>query len=114
MEAKLKRRLNKRALMALIALFSGIGLPVSGLATHMLHEGSTGSARHFWIVAHEVLGMIFVFGTTWHVILNRKVLAGHLKGSTGRFGLPSREAFWAVVVVAVLFVLVVSHTLADH
>ena len=36
MEKKPKKGLNKRALVALVALISGISLPFTGLATHLL------------------------------------------------------------------------------
>jgi hypothetical protein len=114
MEKKSEKRLNKRALVALVALISGIGLPFTGLPNHLLHSSSLHGPRHFWTVAHEVLGIIFTVSAIWHVILNRKALANHLRGSAGRVASVSREAFWAAALVVIMLFVAAAHTLLAH
>ena len=114
METKSEKRLNKRALVALVALISGIGLPFTGLGNHVLHSSSLHGLRHFWIVTHEVLGIIFTVSAIWHIILNRKALANHLRGSAGRVACVSREAFWAAALVVIMLFVAVAHTLLAH
>jgi hypothetical protein len=114
METKAETRLNKRALVALVALISGIGLPFTGLPNHLLHSSPLHGARHFWIVAHEVLGIIFTVSAIWHIILNRKALANHLRGSVGRVACVSREAFWAAALVVIMLVAAFAHLLLAH
>jgi hypothetical protein len=109
-----KRKLNKRALTALISLISGISLPFTGLALHMLHLSPLSSPRHFWIVLHEALGIIFTISTVWHIILNRKTLYNHLRGAAGRFAGVSRETLWAVALVAVILFAAAGHSLVGH
>jgi hypothetical protein len=100
--------------VALIALISGIGLPFTGLATHLLHSSSPfNGPRHFWIVAHEALGIIFMVSAIWHIILNRKGLANHIRSSAGQAGI-SREAIWAAALVGIMLFTAVGHTLLAH
>src|SRR5512136_1350458 len=114
MEEKAKKTLNKRALAAMVALISGVGLPFTGLGNHLLHSSSLHGPRHFWIVTHEVLGIIFTVSAIWHIILNRKALANHLRGSAGRVACVSKEAFWAAALVVIMLFVAVSHTLLGH
>ncbi len=113
MEKKSEKRLNKRALVALVALISGIGLPFTGLGNHLLHSSSLHGPRHIWIVTHEVLGIIFMVSAIWHIILNRKALVNHIRGSLGRVAGMSREAFWAAAFVGIILFMSVGHTLLD-
>jgi hypothetical protein len=100
--------------VALIAFISGIGLPFTGLATHLLHSSSPlNGPRHFWIVAHEALGIIFMVSAIWHIILNRKGLANHIRSSAGQAGI-SREAIWAAALVGIMLFTAVGHTLLAH
>jgi hypothetical protein len=113
-ETDSRKGLNRRALAALVALISGISLPFTGLALHLLHSGSPEGPRHFWVFAHEALGIIFTASAIWHIHLNRKMLATHLRGPSGRVAGISREAFWAVLAVGIVFSVAVGHTLFDH
>lgn len=109
-----EKELNKRALAALVTLISGIGLPFTGLAIHLLHSSSLRGPRHFWIVAHEALGIMFTVSAIWHLVLNRRALANHIRGSAGRVAGVSREALWAAVLLGIVLFVAVGHTLIAH
>ena len=100
--------------MALVALISGISLPFTGLATHLLDSSPLNDSRHFWIVAHEELGIIFMVSAIWHSILNRKELANHIRSSAGQAASISREAIWAAVLVGITLFTAIGHTLLAH
>lgn len=100
--------------MVLIALISGIGLPFTGLATHLLHSSPLNGPRHFWIVAHEALGIIFMVSAIWHTFLNRKGLANHIRSSAGQAVGISRETIWAAALVGIMLFTAVGHTLLAH
>jgi hypothetical protein len=114
MEERSRKRLNKRALVALIVLVSGIGLPFTGLGNHLLHSSSLHGPRHYWIVTHEVFGIIFMVAAIWHILLNRKALASHIRGSVGRVAGVSREAWWAAALVGIMLSVSVGHILLVH
>ena len=97
-----------------MALISGIGLPFSGLAVHLVHSSFLNGPRHFWMVAHEVLGIVFTVSAFWHIILNRKALANHIRGSAKRAAGVSREAFWAAALVGIMLLGALGHTLSHH
>jgi hypothetical protein len=104
-----KRSFNLRGFVVLTATVSGLGLPISGLATHMHQMDSLFSAsRHAWMSVHTLLGILFMVFTIWHAILNRRVLMKHLRGCAGDSRL-GREAVGALVLVAVLLFLAVGH-----
>ncbi len=109
-----KKEFNKRALAAMISLISGLSLPFTGLAIHLFHSGSPGGPRHFWIAAHEALGIIFTLSTLLHIILNRKALLNHLRGAAGRMAGLSRETLIAVALVAVILFMAAGHSFLVH
>lgn len=101
---------NKRAFIGAMALFSGISLPLSGLANHVLgFEGLT-VPHHAWMAAHNVMGILFAVFVIWHAYLNRHMLARHLHGlrQTGT----GREARAALTIVGILLLLAVGHAFA--
>jgi hypothetical protein len=108
------RPLNQRALVSMLAIVSGIGLPITGLANHLHQMERMTSQRHAWMAAHWALGIIFTIAATWHVILNRRALLAHMKSVAGRIGLVSRECVCAVAIVAVVLWIAVGHTLLNH
>lgn len=108
------KKLNKRALVALIALISGIGLPFTGLANHLLQSSSLHGSRHSWMAAHDVLGIIFTISAIWHIILNRKGLTNHIRGLAGQATSMSSEVFWAAALVGIMLFVAVGHTLLNH
>jgi hypothetical protein len=114
MGKKSEKRLNKRALVALTALISGLGLPFTGLAGHVLQSSSLHTPRHSWMVAHEVLGIMFTVSAIWHIVLNHKALANHIRGSAKRAAGVSREAFWAAALVGIMLLGALGHTLSPH
>ncbi len=114
MEKKAHKKMNKRALVALIALISGIGLPFTGLAVHLLHSNSLHGARHAWMSTHEALGIIFSISVIWHVILNRKGLVNHIRHSAGNPAHASKEFFWASALVGMMLLMALSHSFLAH
>ncbi len=116
MKAKItnKRKFNKRALVSLISLISGLSLPFTGLAVHVLHFASPNDRGHFWAVSHTALGIVFTISTLWHIILNRKTLINHFRGTAGRFAGLSRETLCAVALVAVILIAAAGHSFLAH
>lgn len=114
MDKKPEKRLNKRALMALTALVSGIGLPFTGLAVHLLHSNFPHDARHAWMAVHEALGIIFTLSAIWHVILNRKGLVSHIRHSAGQVAHVSKEFLWATALVGMMLLMALSHSFLAH
>jgi hypothetical protein len=101
-------RFNSRAFVAAMAAFSGIGLPFSGLTNHIYGFAPLTAARHAWMAAHNVIGVLFAIFVTWHIVLNRKVLAKHLR-KAAKAPRPSREAALAGGIVLLLLALAVGH-----
>lgn len=114
MEKKSENKLNKRALVVLVVLISGIGLTFTGLANHLLQSNSLNGPRHWWMAAHWALGIIFAVSAIWHIILNRKGLANHICGLAGRTACVSREVFWATALVGIMLFVAVGHTLLAY
>lgn len=102
---------NKRAFVAAMAVFSGLGLPLTGLANHLLGFAPLTTGRHAWMAAHNVMGILFAVFVTWHIVLNRRMLAHHLRQAAAM----SREAGLAVAITGALLVLAVAHAfIAGH
>lgn len=114
MEKRTGKQGGKRAIVALVALISGAGLPFTGLAVHALKSGSSRGALHSFIVMHEMLGVVFTVSSIWHVILNRKALVDHIRCSTGEAVRVSREALWAIMLVVAVLLLGLGHTFFAH
>ena len=83
MEKRSRKKINKRALAALVALISGIGLPFTGLVSHLAGH-QLQSTRPFWMAAHIILGTIFTICVIWHIGFNSKGMANHIRGLVGR------------------------------
>jgi hypothetical protein len=114
MKRKPEKRLSRRALVALTTLISGLGLPFTGLANHVLQSSSLHGPRHSWMAAHDVLGIVFTVSAIWHIILNHKALADHIRGSAKPAAGVSREAFWAAALVGIMLLGALGHTLSPH
>jgi len=108
-ESSTGRRFNHRAFVSLTIALAAGGLPVTGIANHVLQLEPMTVARHAWMSAHNSLGVVFVVFVTWHIILNRRALATHLRGLIGRVPAAGRELLWALAVVAVTTGVVVMH-----
>ena len=107
-----KKSFNKRAFVALTAISAGLGLPITGLANHLLEMEPMGLERHAWMAAHTSLGVLFLIFVNWHIILNRRALFNYLHGTCSHLPGMSREIFWAVVLVGAVFLIAVGHALA--
>lgn len=88
---------------AALTVVSGLGLPVTGVANHLLQGEPLHGPRHVRMGAHNALGLVFLAACFWLVALNRRALAGHFR-PTGRV-VPRPEFAAAVLLVAfVVFV----------
>jgi hypothetical protein len=101
---------DKRTFVALTEALCGLGLAISGLASHIYEMDPMTLPRHAWVAAHSSLGVIFCVFTIWHLILNRKVFTKYLRGLSVFSPSARREAFYAVALVAVLLLIFVGHT----
>lgn len=103
------RPFDVRAFVALTTALCGLGLPLTGLPNHFLGFSPLTTERHAWMAAHNVLGLAFVVFAVWHAVLNRRVLARHLRRAAGRVPGIRREALLAAAGVALLLLLSVGH-----
>lgn len=102
-----KKPFNQRAFVALMAVFTGALLPFSGLILHSLRGRGYFSGRHAWFILHTILGVIFLVLLCWHLYLNRRPFLHYLKTAPGDSLPLSREARWALIIVAVILVMVI-------
>lgn len=106
METK-TRRFNIRSFVVMMISLTGLGLPLTGVANHVYGFSAFSLERHIWMSAHNVLGILFTIFTIWHVVLNRRSLAGYLKLTALRSSFISREALLALAVtMSVLFIFI--------
>ena len=111
MRHTIKKSFNKRAFVALTAASAGLGLPITGLANHLVQRGPMDFHRHAWMSAHTSLGVLFLVFVIWHLILNRRALFNYVRGAgSGQPGM-SREVFWAMGFVAAVLCIGVGHAL---
>jgi hypothetical protein len=105
------RAFKHRAFVAMGMVFSGLALPVTGIANHFYGLAPLSVERHAWMSAHNALGLLFVAFSIWHVVLNRKALWSHVRKTAAQVPMVSREAMLAGSVVAVMLVPVVGHAI---
>jgi hypothetical protein len=105
----MQSRFSVRAFVVLMIAFSGLGLPVTGVFNHLYGFSPPSTARHAWMSAHNVLGLLFVGFSIWHVILNRRALWKHIRGVGARARRVNREAVLAGAVLALVLLLSVGH-----
>ena len=74
-------KLKVRPFVSLILALSGLGLPVTGIASHIYWHSGLTATRHAWMMAHFVLGLLLAIFAIWHVALNRHTLWNHLKNA---------------------------------
>ena len=98
---------SARAFVACMAVCTGVSLPFTGLANHILGFDPLTMERESWMAAHNVMGLLFAVFVTWHIILNRRALAHHIRAAA----IASREAKTATVVTGLLLFLAVMHPL---
>jgi len=101
-------RWDRRAFVVTGALLSGLTLPVSGFADHLARRPSGGTAAG-WAIVHVSLGTLFVGFCAWHVVLNRRALARHLRGGLPVRLRPTREFLAALALVGAIFAGTVVH-----
>jgi hypothetical protein len=101
---------NQRAFVSLVVAVAGLGLPLTGLFNHLLGTEGISPRRHFWMAAHNGLGILFTTFVVWHLVLNRRALLAHIRGVGGRWRSVSREILWAAALVAAVLLGAVGHT----
>lgn len=97
------RPFRYRTFVSLGMVITALGLPVSGIANHMLQLEPMTLPRHAWMAAHNSLGVLFLVFAVCHVVLNRRALPAL-----------SREAVCAAAVVAVLTFVAAGHAFHVH
>ena len=103
------KRFNMRRFVVLTAIVTGLGLPFSGLANHLLQlEPIFSAARHAWMAAHTMLGILFTLSVLSHAVFNRRMLLAYVRGQAARPG-TGREAAGAIALVAVMLFVAVGH-----
>ena len=107
-----RRPFNARAFVALMAAITGIGLPLTGLANHLCQAHPITPSYHAWMSAHNSLGTLFFVSAIWHAVLNRRALVRYLRGVRSRLSGSSREAIYAVALVAVVLFVALAHVYA--
>lgn len=105
------KQFNRRAFVSLLAAISGLGLPVTGYMCHLSAMEPMTAQRHVWMSAHNSLGLVFMVAAIWHVILNRQALMRHLRAAAAGITGVSREAVWALALVALVLFIAVGHAL---
>jgi len=107
-----RKPFHARAFVASVAAISGSGLPVTGLGSHLCQAYPVTPSYHAWMTIHWSLAIVFVVFAVWHVVLNRRALLRHLRGASPRIREVSREAVFAVTLVAVVVFAAVAHLYA--
>ncbi|HOC18683.1 MAG TPA: hypothetical protein PKK95_10455 [Vicinamibacterales bacterium] len=103
------RHFNVRAFAALVMTASGIGLPLTGYMHHVYGLEAMSVARHAWMSAHNLLGVLFTVSAVCHAWMNRRALLGHVRGARARLGAVNREAISAAALVLAGLALFVGH-----
>ena len=75
-----KRSFNKRAFTAIMSGLTALTLPCTGLILHGYSEGAVSGDKHAWLMAHVVLGFLFVVFAAWHAKINRRPLLNYIRG----------------------------------
>ena len=106
---KAGKRLNPRAFTAMMMVFSGVGLPVTGIVNHAYGFAPLSVERHAWMSAHNALGGLLAVFSIWRIPLNRRAVWNHLKCTAWRIPAMSREAMLAAGVVAITLLVFIGH-----
>jgi hypothetical protein len=105
------KKLNVRAFVALMIGFCGVGLPVTGVINHNNEFSLVSVKSHVWHSSHNVLGVLFVVFSIWHIVLNRRPLWNYIRSKASGV---SREFVFAGIIVASLLVVFVGHEFFAH
>ncbi|MCX5856113.1 MAG: DUF4405 domain-containing protein [Deltaproteobacteria bacterium] len=106
---KTMKKFNIRAFVALMIAFSALGLPITGIANHVYGFSDLTVTRHAWMSAHNILGLLFIIFSIWHIVLNRRALLNYIRGAAARIPFLSREAALAGAVVTLALFIFVGH-----
>jgi hypothetical protein len=98
---------NKRAFISTALFTSGLILPISGLMNHVLQFERLTLARHFWMSAHDISGILFVIFSILHISYNWRALINYVKKV--KDFIISKEAFIAIILVIIIVGLISSH-----
>lgn len=77
------RPINRRALVAIGATVTGLALPVSGIADHLILGWNPAAGGNAASVIHWACGLLFIVFATWHVVMNRKAYRRHIAEVSG-------------------------------
>lgn len=103
------KKFSTRAFVSTGMLFSAFSLPLSGLMNHYYgFEGLT-VARHFWMSLHNISGILLLFFSVYHIILNRKAVFNYIGGM--KKTIISREAIISFVTVIFFTGIITLHAL---
>jgi hypothetical protein len=102
-----KKPFNKRAFISTALFVSGVSLPITGFMNHSLQFGSFSIARHFWMSAHDVAGILFVLFAIVHISYNWRLLLNYAKKAKEKF--ISKETLAAIALVIIVVGLISSH-----
>jgi hypothetical protein len=103
-----KKSFNLKGFFVLMSTITGLGLPITGVANHMLQTTPPWLfSRHAAMAAHTLLGVLFMISAVSHAVLNRRILFNYLRGhAVSGIG---REAVGAIALVAVMLMVAVGH-----
>jgi hypothetical protein len=99
---------NIRAFVFYMIALSGLGLPVTGIALHEYAFSPFTAARHAWMSAHNILGVLFAVFSIWHAALNRKAVLNYFRGLAGHV-FTGREAALAASIIAMALLIFTGH-----
>jgi thiosulfate reductase cytochrome b subunit len=78
-----RRRLDRRALVAIAVTVTGLALPVTGVADHLVLDSHPAAGGNAASVLHWTCAVLFICFVTWHVALNWKAYRRHLAEVSG-------------------------------
>ena len=105
---EVREKFRIRLFVTEMIAFCALGLLVTGVFNHIHGFSPLTTARHAWMAAHNVLGLLFVFFSIWHVALNRRMFWNHIKKALRGGSIACRETL-LVGVILLLAMLSVSH-----
>ena len=111
MSTKVKESFNLRAFITLMAVCTGAGLPLTGLGNHLWQHAYFSPVRHTFMAIHNVLALLFCVFTIWHILLNRRALAGYIRSGVAQARAVTREMIYALAFTAAALLVAVGHGL---
>jgi hypothetical protein len=103
----IKKPFNKRAFISSALFTSGLSLPISGFMNHYLQFEALTIARHFWMAAHDIAGLLFIIFSIIHLSFNWRIFTNYIKKSKEM--IVSKETLSAFAFVLLIVVLISSH-----